>query len=631
MLNKPEAEASIRRFHDMPFGAQLEPDGRVRFQLWAPDAARVDLCLKRVTGDEIQLPMEGKAGWFTLTTGEAGVGSLYRYCIDGCLLVPDPASRFQPNDVAGASQVLDPASWSWTDGEWRGRPWEEAVIYELHVGTFSTEGSFDAVKQRLEYLVELGITVIQLMPVADFPGKRGWGYDGVLLFAPDSSYGRPESLKSLVQAAHEYGLMVVLDVVYNHFGPEGNYLYLYASDFFSKHHHTPWGKAINFDGKASSTVREFFIHNALYWLEEYHLDGLRLDAVHAIKDDSYPDILQSLAAAIYQGPGTSRYVHLILENDHNAAYYLRPDTTTMSKPYRAQWNDDLHHAFHCLLTGEEEGYYVDYASCPVWYLGRCLAEGFGYQGEASLYRNGSPRGEPSKELPPTAFISFLQNHDQVGNRALGERMAALADEGALHAALAVILLAPSPPMLFMGEEFASTAPFQFFCDFEGPLAKSITEGRCREFSAVSGASTSEVVKFIPDPNAVSTYNGSKLDWDSLLDEHHQEWLRFYKQLLSIRRQHLVPILAGARGSTGDFCLLSSKGLWVRWRFADGAELSLVANLGNAPVPYYSAIVPRGQPLYLHPPGLILELAAKRLPPWSVAWFLQQESQSAGAL
>jgi malto-oligosyltrehalose trehalohydrolase len=607
----------------MPFGAELQEDGRVHFRLWAPGARQVDLCLEQETAETLLPMVADPEGWFTLCTESAASGSRYRYRIDGKLRVPDPASRFQPDDVHGPSQVLNPQDWQWRDSDWRGRPWEEAVIYELHVGTFSAEGSFAVVKERLDYLVELGVTAIELMPVADFPGTRNWGYDGVLPFAPDSSYGGPNDLKDLIQTAHRKGLMVFLDVVYNHFGPEGNYLHAYAPQFFTERHHTPWGAAINFDAPGCETVRQFFIHNALYWLEEYHLDGLRLDAVHAILDDSSPDILEELAAAVQQGPGRERPVHLILENDHNAAHYLSRDQHGHPQQYAGQWNDDIHHTLHILLSGESDGYYADYADRPIWYLGRCLAEGFGYQGEASAYRDGGARGEPSRTLPPTAFVSFLQNHDQVGNRAFGERIGTLVDEEALRAAMAVMLLAPAPPLLFMGEEFAAWAPFQFFCDFEADLAAAVTDGRRREFARFARFADPAVRETIPDPNAAATFVRSKLDWESLLEAPHRNWLVFYQYLLSLRRDQIIPRLAGMEGGAGKYRQLGETGLRVQWRLGDGSSLSVLANLGEAPLPILAEELPAGEALYVHPPGLAVELAAHRLPPWSVAWFLRE--------
>ncbi len=441
------------RRHHMPYGAELTEDGSVRFRLWAPGARQIDLCLQREDGERLIAMSHRDAGWYELVTREAGASDRYRFRIDGDMRVPDPASRFQPEDVHGPSEIVDPAAFDWHDEDWRGRPWEETVLYEVHVGTFTPEGSFRAIEERLDYLADLGVTAIELMPVADFPGRRNWGYDGVLPYAPDGSYGRPEDLKHLVQCAHQRGLMVFLDVVYNHFGPEGNYLHVYAEPFFTERHHTPWGAGINFDGSGSRDVRDFFIHNALYWLEEYHLDGLRLDAVHAIADDSQPDILQELAVRVHAGPGRNRHVHLVLENDHNAARYLVRSEDGSPRLYVAQWNDDAHHALHLLATGESDGYYEDYADAPTDHLGRTLTEGFAYQGDPSAYRHGERRGEPSSHLPLTAFVNLLQNHDQVGNRALGERIDRLADPRALRAVTAILLLAPSPPLLFMGQEF----------------------------------------------------------------------------------------------------------------------------------------------------------------------------------
>jgi len=526
----------MRYYHRMPFGASVQDDGRVDFRLWAPGATRVDLCLDEHSVEAI-LPMTREAdGWFSLAPEQAAPGNHYRYRIDGGLRVPDPASRFQPEDVHGPSQVVDPRSWRWTDLDWRGRPWEETVIYELHVGTFSAEGSFAAVMERLNYLADLGVTAIELMPIADFPGVRNWGYDGVLPFAPDSSYGRPEDLKALIQAAHGKGLMVFLDVVYNHFGPDGNYLHLYAPQFFTEHHQTPWGAAVNFDGPGSETVRRFFIHNAIYWLEEFHFDGLRLDAVDTIIDDSCPDILEELATAVHQRPGRARHVHLVLENDNNSVRYLSRDESGRPQHYTAQWNDDIHHAAHNLLTGESDGCYADYDDRPVWYLGRCLAQGFGYQGEPSVYRDGAARGTPSKTLPSTAFVSFVQNHDQAGNRPFGERIGSLSDPQHLRAVVSLLLLAPAPPLLFMGEEFAARQPFCFFCDFGPELAAAVSAGRRRGFARFKGFADLIGVASLPEPNDPATFHQSKLEWDGLSDAPHVDWLRFYRDLLKLRHR-----------------------------------------------------------------------------------------------
>jgi len=610
----------MKRRYQMPFGAQLLDGGGVRFRIWAPAAKRVALSLQDCEGEGVDEMAPQEGGWFELVNRSAAAGSLYRYCIDDNLSVPDPASRFNPEDVHGHSEVIDPCSFDWQDGDWRGRPWHEAVFYELHVGTFTDEGSFKGVEARLAHLAELGITALELMPVADFPGNRNWGYDGVLPFSPDSSYGRPEELKSLVQAAHSYGLMVFLDVVYNHFGPEGNYLHAYAPDFFTDRHHTPWGDAINFDGDNARTVRDFFIHNALYWLEEYHLDGLRLDAVHAIIDDSEPDILIELAEAVHQGPGQLRHVHLVLENDNNIVRYLERGDDTQPLYYSAQWNDDIHHALHLLLTGENDGYYCDYSDRPLWYLGRCLAGGFAYQGEKSSYRHGEHRGEPSEHLPPQAFISLLQNHDQIGNRAFGERLTTLSEPKALRMAVDILLLAPSPPLLFMGEEWHSLKPFLFFCDFEAGLAGAITEGRRQEFARFARFADSTVRKQIPDPSARETFEKSRLDWEKLLEPGHQVWLNHYQQLLALRQREIVPRLAGMQGAMADFSLFGTTGLQAEWRLGDGGYLSLLANAGNEPVPLNEAMQ-SGRRIFASPGIVSTGGCTDNLPPWSVLWFL----------
>jgi len=612
----------------MPFGAECLDDGNVRFRLWAPKAQRVDLCL---ANQEPRALSKLEDGWFELVI-HAPAGSRYQFEINGQTKVPDPASRFQPSDVHGPSEVIDPAPFDWQDEQWRGRPWEEAVIYEPHVGTFTPEGTFAAAEERLDYLADLGITAVELMPIADFAGARNWGYDAVLPFAPDNCYGHPDDLKRLIQAAHRKGLMVFLDVVYNHFGPEGNYLRTYAPEFFTARHRTPWGNAINFDGPGSRAVRDFFIHNALYWLEEYHFDGLRFDAVHAIVDELKPDILTELAEATRAKLGVDRLIHLVLENDQNAAHYLTSlesrrdagataegDQRKTPRLYDAQWNDDIHHALHVLITGETDGYYCDYSEQPIRHLGRCLAEGFSYQGERSRHRNNAPRGEPSRDLPPTSFVSFLQNHDQVGNRAYGERINKLAEPKALKAALAILLLAPSPPLLFMGEEFGADTSFLFFCDFDGELAAAVTDGRRNEFARFERFSSPNTRASIPDPNAETTFTRSKLDWRSLDEPTHQFWLTFYHDLLTLRRDTIVPHLRNLSGRSGSFTLGESNSLAVDWKLAREVTLRLIANLSPDSVTPPAA--PTGRLIYSTIEGMTEKLDTGKMPPWSVAWFL----------
>ncbi|MES2354095.1 MAG: malto-oligosyltrehalose trehalohydrolase [Pseudomonadota bacterium] len=609
----------MKRAHRMPFGTSLTAHG-VHFRLWAPAAQRVALQLVKDDGEESISMTSSVDGWFDSIVPHARPGSRYRYRIDDKLNVPDPASRCNPDDVHAPSQVIDPNAYVWKDSEWRGKPWETAVIYEIHVGAFTAEGTFRAVVERLDYLIALGVTAIELMPVADFPGQRNWGYDGVLQFAPDSSYGKPEDLKYLVDTAHQKGLMVFLDVVYNHFGPEGNYLHAYAPQFFTERHHTPWGAAINFDGEGSRVVRDFFIHNALYWLEEFHFDGLRFDAVHAIVDDTKPHILIELAEAVHAGPGQERHVHLMLENDHNTSRYLQRDAASRSRWYTAQWNDDIHHVAHVLATDEIDGYYADYADQPVKHFLRCLTQGFAYQGEKSPFRHGEIRGEPSGSLPLTAFISFMQNHDQVGNRAFGERLAMQADPTALRALTAAILLAPSPPLLFMGEEFGASQPFQFFCHFGADLADAVRDGRRREFAQFARFSDPARRESIPDPNDVATFERSKLDWAQITTSPHDAWLTFYKTLLGLRQQVIVPRLAKMQGGHAEGTMIGERGLCIRWRLGDDSVLTLHANLGNEASPGFAR--PIGEIVYATE-----NLSSDNvMAPWSAAWYINKSSE-----
>ncbi|WP_414039812.1 malto-oligosyltrehalose trehalohydrolase [Acidithiobacillus sp. M4-SHS-6] len=597
--------------HDMPFGAQRLDDGRWRFRLWAPAARRVELQLSPPGGGP-SLPMRPETdGWFALATA-AAPGTPYAYRIDGDLVVPDPASRAQLDDVQGPSLLVDPAAFAWEDGHWRGRPWEEAAIYELHTGSFSPEGTFAGVTARLDHLAGLGVTALELMPVADFPGARDWGYDGALPFAPDRRYGTPDDLKRLVQEAHRRGLMVFLDVVYNHFGPVGNYLSHYAPAFFTDRHHTPWGAAINFDGPGSRTVRAFFIHNALYWLEEFHMDGLRLDAVHTIRDDSDPDIVEELGAAVARR-FPHRHVHLMLEDNRNSAHYLVAKGSR--RLYAAQWNDDFHHALHVILTGETGGYYGDFADDPHGLLARCLAEGFAFQGDWSAYQ-GRTRGEPSAALPVTAFVGFLQNHDQVGNRACGERLATLATPQALRAATALLLLAPAPPLLFMGQEWGSRRPFPFFCDLGPELAPQVREGRLREFARFADFADAAGRARIPDPSDPATFRSARLDWRESEQETQRAWLALHRELLALRRRELVPRLAGVTGEGAAAARFGTGGVAARWHLADGMVLVAVANLDAAPTA--APRLPAGRPLYATPGALGSE---RLLPPWAAAFFL----------
>ena len=558
----------------MKFGAEILDVG-VHFRLWAPKRNQVSV----VMNEGIPIPMISTGrGWHELVSAEAQAGTLYKFRLEqGGSEVPDPASRYQPSDVHGPSEVIDPDQYVWRDSDWRGRQWEECVIYEIHVGTFTPAGTFLGAIEHLDWLVSLGITAIEIMPVADFPGKRNWGYDGVLLFAPDSSYGRPEDFKALIDAAHARGIMVFLDVVYNHFGPDGNYLPSY-SPVFNERHKTPWGAAVNYDAEGSDVIREFIIQNAVYWINEFHLDGLRLDAVHAIKDDSTAHVLDEIASRVRR-LSIDRPLHLLLENEENQASWLHRDTFGNPVNYTAQWNDDVHHVLHCAATGESSGYYSAYAE-GTEKLGKALAEGFAFQGEHMDYR-GSPRGEPSSHLPPTAFVSFIQNHDQVGNRAFGDRMTSFVPAARIRAIVGIYILLPQIPMIFMGEEFGASQPFPFFCDFEPGLAKLVREGRRAEFARFPEFEDPAKRERIPDPTAEDTFISAKLDWKCVSHGVHADWVCLYQELLEIRRREIVPRLKGAQ--SGCYKALGEGAVAVCWRMGDGAKLSLTANLTDKPL------------------------------------------------
>lgn len=616
----PPNETAGRRggfAHAMPFGAELT-EGGVRFRLWAPSVASVQLVLGE-GGGETRLPMEALGdGWFGLTTDKARPGTCYRFALPDGPLVPDPASRHQGQDVHGPSVVIDPGAYRWRTADFAGRPWEETVLYELHVGTFTPEGTWRAAIDRLEHLARIGVTAVELMPVSDFPGRRGWGYDGVLHFAPDAAYGTPDDLKALVDAIHEHGMTAWLDVVYNHFGPEGNYLHAYARPFFTDRHHTPWGQAINYDGEGSRAVRDFVIHNALYWLEEFRFDGLRFDAVHAIVDDSPQHLLEELAETV-RSRITGRHVHLVLENDLNTARWLERADGGAPRFYTGQWNDDWHHLAHVLLTGETGGYYADYAEDTGRLLVRALTQGFAYQGEPSPHRGGEARGAPSAHLPPTAMVCFLQNHDQIGNRALGERLTDLADPRGLRCMASLLALSPHIPMLYMGEEWGSRTPFFYFCDFHGELADAVREGRRREFASFPAFADPAARARIPDPNEEGTRDASRLNWDDLEMEGHEDWLATWEVLLHLRHSAIVPRLAGMAGGQAEGRCWDGRAIAVGWRLADGATLSVIANLGPETREGFER--PPGDLLFETDEGLEAALGDGSLPGWSALWFL----------
>ena len=578
------------------FGARLTSEGTT-FRLWAPAARRVDLLL-----EQQRHPLTScKHGWFETDVPDAKAGTRYKFRIDDEIDVPDPASAFQPDDVFGPSEVIDPANYAWRARDWRGRPWHETVLLEAHVGTFTQDGTYRAMIDKLDHLVETGITALELLPLADFAGSRNWGYDGVLWYAPDSAYGRPEDLKLLVDKAHLRGLMVFLDVVYNHFGPEGNYLGRYAPSFFTEAQ-TPWGSAIDY---RVPQVRAFAIENALYWLDEYRFDGLRLDAVHAIAELGEIPMLNDLSLAAGQlAAETGRHIHLVLENDDNRVSLLDPTQDPPRGKYHAQWNDDYHHAWHVKLTAEKQGYYRDYQRAPLSDIARALCSGFVYQGEASEHRGGQLRGEASGSLPPTAFVNFLQNHDQIGNRAFGDRLESHAKPAAIEAGLAITLLAPAIPMLFMGEEWGSKVPFPFFCDFKGGLADAVRKGRRDEYAWAYATYGDDV----PDPLSEATFRSAKLDWETT---GGSDRLALVRELLAIRQRHIMPRLAGAR--FGEARVADDGTLNANWHLGEDARLLLTANLSDRTIVAPSGNI-KGTAIWGKP--------GDAMRPWSVIWRLE---------
>jgi len=554
-----------------------------RFRLYAPAATAVD-----VTVDGRTLAMTRSGDWFAVDDTEARSGALYAFTVEGRHPVPDPGSRFQPYGVQGPSELVDSA-FDWPDDGWLGRAWHEQVVYELHVGAFTHEGTYAAAIPKLDALADLGITTIELMPVAAFPGARNWGYDGVLHYAPYAGYGRPPDLKRLVAAAHSRGLAVLLDVVYNHFGPEGNHLHEYAPTFFNEAVQTPWGAAIDV---TVPDVRAYFIENAAYWLTEFRIDGLRLDATHAIVDPQAPSFLHDLRTHARAAVAPTRRIALVVENDKN-------DIALLDDGYDAQWNDAVHHCAHVLATGETEGYYRTYADDPLERLGRALTTGF---------------GAPSARLPLAAFVTFLQNHDQIGNRAFGERLERLTSAAAVRGLSALLFLAPSPPLLFMGEEWAASTPFLYFCDFEPDLARAVTAGRRREFQAFAAFADARLRETIPDPSAPETFAASVLRWEERERPEHAARLAFITGVLHARRRYVAPVVAGLTGFDASYERISERGLAFSWKLREGT-LYADAQLGPESATTFRECLSGETFFSTHGDSY----ARGRAPAWSVRW------------
>lgn len=590
----------------MLFGAELRTGGGVRFRIFAPAADSVDLRVEGAADQRMQ-PLEG--GWHECFAPEAHAGTRYRFVLPDGSAVADPASRYQPDDVHGPSEVIDPAAYLWNDGDWRGRPWSQTILYELHIGTFTPQGTFAAAAEKMGGLAEIGITAIEIMCLADFAGNRNWGYDSVLLYAPDATYGRPEDLKQLVDTAHRNGIQVVLDVVYNHFGPEGNYLPKYFPQMLTKDHCTPWGDALNFDedkaGTCAKQVRELIIQNALYWVEEFHVDGLRLDAAHAIIDEGKLHVLDEMAMRVRELASSQqppRQVHLIREDEQNIAEKLLRDEKGHCEKFTAQWNHDMSHLLGAAMRQDFSG---DEGDAETFKQAETVAQGFVIAAEES------GRGDEVRcHVPPTAFVAFVQTHDLIGNRIAGERIHALAPEAGVRAVMALLLLTPQIPMLFMGDEFAASAPFPYFCDFGGELGQAVSKGR-REFLKELHNANEAALAAAPDPQQESTFLSAKLDWRQQAGSNWPDW---YRSILETRLERVSPLLEDLHNRCGDFRIIRAGAFEIVWKLR-GATLMVATNLRPDGT---EGFTPGGDSIWLEGSAD----GNTGLGPWSVRWSLQ---------
>jgi maltooligosyltrehalose trehalohydrolase len=560
----------------LPVGAEVLAEGGVHFRVWAPGRRRVDVVLENESGDQqtrsVKLEPEGD-GFFSGHAAEATVGSLYRYRLDGrSELFPDPTSRFQPQGPHGPSQVIDPEAFRWSDHAWPGTPLHGQVIYELHVGTFTKEGTWEAASGELTELAALGITVIEVMPVAEFPGRFGWGYDGVDLFAPTRLYGTPDDFRRFVDRAHAAGLGVILDVVYNHIGPDGNYLKQFAADYFTDRYKNEWGEALNFDGPNSGPVREFFLANAAYWVDEFHIDGLRLDATQQIFDNSPEHILAAISRLVREA-ARGRATLIVAENETQHTRLVRP-VEEGGYGIDGLWNDDFHHSAFVALTGHNEAYYTDYLGSSQELLS-AIKWGFLYQGQRYSWQK-KRRGTPALDQPPARFITFIENHDQVANSGRGQRCHQLTSPGRYKAMTALLLLAPGTPMLFQGQEFASSSPFLFFADHNAELAKLVRRGRAQFLSQFRSLALPEMQACLPDPADPRTFERCKLDWSER--QTHAEIYALHRDLLRLRREDSVFRAQRQRGVDG--AVLGPQTFVLRFFAEDGDDRLLFVNLGR---------------------------------------------------
>ncbi len=586
----------------MPVGAEVLSEGETDFRVWAPKRKKIEVIIERATGDEsegalfaVELEPE-PGGYFSGTVRQAEAGTLYRFRLDGGESFPDPASRFQPAGPHGPSQVIDPRSFAWTDDLWKGVRIEGQVIYEMHIGTFTREGTWEAATRELKELADLGVTVIEVMPVHEFPGSFGWGYDGVDLYAPVHLYGEPDDFRRFVDQAHAHGLAVILDVVYNHFGPDGNYLRQYSEHYFTDRHVTDWGEAVNFYDTGAGPVREFFIANAGYWIDEFHLDGLRLDATQNIYDESEDHIIAAIVRRARSSAG-SRSIITVGENESQETLLVKPPEQG-GYGLDALWNDDLHHSAVVALTGHNPAYYTDYRGAPQEFIS-ALKWGYLYQGQHYKWQK-KRRGSSTLDIKPASFVSFIENHDQVANSAHGQRLNRLASPGQLRAMTALILLGPGTPMIFQGQEFAASSPFLFFADHEAELGKLVQNGRLKFLAQFPSLALEEMRSVIADPRDPETFNKSKLDLSER--ERNRESYSMHRDLLKLRRE--TPALSSQRPRAMDGAILDREAFVLRFFAPEANDILLVVNFGSDLV-----LSPAPEPL-------LAPLAGKA---WEILW------------
>jgi maltooligosyltrehalose trehalohydrolase len=579
----------------LPVGAEVVSEG-VHFRVWAPERRQVEVVLEGTTSEG--WPLEAEAdGYYSTFVPQVQAGQRYRYRLDGGPdLFPDPASRFQPEGPHGPSEVVDPRAFVWNDSAWRGSGPTGQVVYEMHIGTFTREGTWVAATQRLNHLADTGITLLEVMPVADFPGRFGWGYDGVNLFAPTRLYGAPDDFRGFVDQAHALGLGVILDVVYNHIGPDGNYLLQFSKDYFTDRYQNEWGEAINFDGPNSGPVREFFIANAGYWIEEFHLDGLRLDATQQIFDSSSDNVMAALTRRVREAAG-GRATFIVAENEPQETRLVRPPVQG-GYGMDALWNDDFHHSALVALTGHNGAYYTDYHGTPQEFIS-ALKYGYLYQGQRYSWQK-QRRGTPALDLPASNFVTFLENHDQVANSGRGKRVWQLTSPGRCKAMTALLLLAHATPMLFQGQEFAASSPFLYFADHNPELAKLVDVGRKKFLAQFRDLALPEMQSCLTNPADAQTFEGCRLDWSER--ERHAEMHALHRDLLKLRREDLV--LRQQKRHGFDGAVLGPQAFCLRFFGDDGADRLLLINLGRD---LHLAQAP--EPLLAPPAGMI----------WAIRW------------